>query len=210
MNEENAPDPERELRPIEDRLREEEAILRRAAEDLARRRAQSQEQFEPGMLVSTSGEDPFQLVAKSLENDPPDTRSGTTRTLFKLDAPRATVLFNRALRESTNERRREIGAALSASGLATDAINASETPDHPYKAFALLCLLAKAGEVWPLLRVIEGHPRIDLRVAVVKLLKQSGEADIVPVFRDLSASSMLPDEVRSEIVEAIYRMDASP
>lgn len=211
VNEEHSLDPEKEANPTEGiRLREEEAILRRAAEDLARRRAQTREAPEANM-VPTGSDDSFQLVANSLESAPPDVRNGTTRTLFKLNPSRATSFFNSALRESSPERRREIGAALAGSGLATDAVNAitSRSAEQSYRAFALLCLLAKAGVIKPLVGVIEEHPRIDLRVAVIKLLELSGETDIVPVFRNLTTSNALPDEVRSAIVQAICRIDSS-
>ena len=47
----------------------------------------------------------------------------------------------------------------------------------PYFSFA-----AKAGEFEALMRVIENHPSIELRVAVIRLLASSGEPEIAPRF----------------------------
>ena len=66
--------------------------------------------------------------------------------------------------------------------------------------------MAKAGEVQPLMRVIESHPSIELRLAVIKLLALSGDPEVVPSFRRLAARSSFPPEVRAEIMEAIYQI----
>jgi hypothetical protein len=42
--------------------------------------------------------------------------------------------------------------------------------------------MAKAGEVQPLVRAIEGHPNNEVRLAVVKLLALSGQKEILPAF----------------------------
>ncbi|MBC7910017.1 MAG: HEAT repeat domain-containing protein [Pyrinomonadaceae bacterium] len=69
--------------------------------------------------------------------------------------------------------------------------------------------MAKAGEVQPLIRAIEGHPNNEVRLAVVKLLALSGQKEILPAFRRLAVRGSLPTEVRSAVMEAIYQISSS-
>ena len=66
--------------------------------------------------------------------------------------------------------------------------------------------MSKAGEVQPLMRAIEDHPNIEVRLAVVKLLALSGQPDILPAFRRMAVRGSLPAEVRSAVMEAIYQI----
>jgi hypothetical protein len=68
--------------------------------------------------------------------------------------------------------------------------------------------MAKAGEVQPLMQAIEDYPNIEVRIAVVKLLALSGQAEIVPPFRHLAVRGSLPSEVRSAVMEAIYQISS--
>jgi hypothetical protein len=68
--------------------------------------------------------------------------------------------------------------------------------------------MSKAGEVQPLTRAIEEHPNIEVRLAVVKLLALSGQADILPAFRRMAVRGSLPPEVRSAVMEAIYQISS--
>ena len=110
--------------------------------------------------------------------------------------------------QGSPEERRNIGAALVGSGLADHAVNTltGESQENAYGAFSLLFLVAKAGEVGPLMRVIEDHPNIQLRLAVIKLLALSGEPKIVTAFFGLAQRSSLPREIRSAVREAIFQI----
>ena len=81
-----------------------------------------------------------------------------------------------------------------------------DSPEHSYSAFSFLFLVAKAGEVQPLVQVIKNHPSIELRLTVIKLLASSRDQEIIPAFRRLTASS-LPAEIRTAIMEAINQID---
>jgi hypothetical protein len=85
-------------------------------------------------------------------------------------------LFNRALEEASAERRRNIGGAIAASGLATEAISnlASENRQDTYTALSILFVMAKTGEVEPLVRALEEHKTDEIGKAVTKLLTLSG------------------------------------
>jgi hypothetical protein len=152
----------------------------------------------------------FHQICAAFDDEAREVRSAAARALFDLRADRAES-FTRALRESDAERRRNIGTAISASGLASEAISqlTGESREKTYEAFSLLFLMAKAGEVQPLIRAIEGHPSNEVRLAVVKLLALSGQKEVLPAFRRLAVRGSLPTEVRSAVMEAIYQISSS-
>ena len=158
-------------------------------------------------LARSGGEDAFRHINTAFDDQSVEVRSTAARALFDSQDDRAAA-FTRALREATPARRRKIGAAIASSGLAQEAIRnlTGESRDKTYDAFSLLFLMSKAGEVQPLMRAIEDHPNIEVRLAVVKLLALSGQPDILPAFRRMAVRGSLPPEVRSAVMEAIYQI----
>jgi hypothetical protein len=153
----------------------------------------------------------FGEICAAFDDPAVEVRTAAARALYDLTEDRADS-FTRALREAAPERRRQIGAALANSGLADEAIGnlTGESRDRTYDAFSLLFLMAKAGEVAPLIHAIESHPDSEVRLAVVKLLALSGQHDILPSFRRLAVRGSLPTEVRSAVMEAIYQISSTP
>ncbi len=207
VEEEKLLDQSTDLHPSEeeDSLRSERAILLRAAKELARHRYNIDE--EAPSVKADQGS--LGLVAQTLEDSSAESRNAAARALFAQDPTRATAIFNEMLRESSIDRRREVGAALAESGLASDALDivSYNIAERIYQALALILLLAKAGQVGSLTGVLEGHTRMDLRIAVVKLLELSGESDVVPVFRNITANTTLPYQVQRAMIEAIDRIE---
>lgn len=161
-------------------------------------------------LSHVDTDETFQQICAAFDDPSREVRSAAARALHELRADRAES-FTRALREAAPERRREIGAAIASSGLAGESISqlTGESRERTYEAFSLLFLMAKAGEVQPLLRAIEGHPNNEVRLAVVKLLALSGQKEVLPAFRRLAVRGSLPTEVRSAVMEAIYQISSS-
>jgi HEAT repeat protein len=161
-------------------------------------------------LSHVDTDEAFHQICAAFDDRSEQVRSAAARALYELRPERADS-FTRALREASPERRREIGASISASGLAGEAISqlTGESREKTYEAFSLLFLMAKAGEVQPLVRAIEGHPNNEVRLAVVKLLALSGQKEILPAFRRLAVRGSLPTEVRSAVMEAIYQISSS-
>jgi hypothetical protein len=158
-------------------------------------------------LARFGGEDAFRHINSAFDDQSAEVRSAAARALFDFQDDRAAA-FTRALREAPPDRRRKIGGAIASSGLANEAIRnlTGESRDKTYDAFSLLFLMSKAGEVQPLMRAIEEHPNIEVRLAVVKLLALSGQPDILPAFRRMAVRGSLPPEVRSAVMEAIYQI----
>jgi HEAT repeat protein len=156
-------------------------------------------------LAQSGEEEAFDLIANSFDDASVQVRNSAARALCELKADRAASL-TRALREAQPERRRRIGAAFAGSGLASQAINglSGESREVTYDAFTILFLMAKAGEVQPLIETIESHSNVAVRLAVIKLLAFSNQAEVVAAFRRLAVRASLPAEVRSALMEAIH------
>jgi len=151
---------------------------------------------------------PIQHTVESLEDPSAAVRNLSVRALYDLDPGRAASLFNIALREGSLEERRKIGAALAASGVVDEAINnlMEGNCENCYGEFSLLFLVAKAGEVQPLIRLIEKHPNMDLRLAVVTLLASSGGPEVLSAFRRLALNGSLAGGVQLALLEAINQI----
>ena len=158
-----------------------------------------------GELAQLGVGEAFQLITGAFDDSSNDVRNAAARALSDLGFDRA-ASYTKALRESTPDRRRRICAAFASSGLASEAINclAGESREVTYDAFTILFLMAKAGEVKPLIDTIENHADLAVRLAVIKLLAFSNHADVVTAFRRLAVRGSLPSEVRSALMEAIH------
>ena len=69
-----------------------------------------------------------------------------------------------------------------------DAINslAGEGRDRTYDAFSILFLMAKAGEVQPLLQTISKHANVQVRLTATKVLALSNQQQVLPALRSLA------------------------
>jgi hypothetical protein len=172
------------------------ATLRRAAEELVRRRR--------------NPHSPFEQIAELLDDPSAEVREKAVRDLYETDPDQAATLVNNALRDGTPEERRRIGSALADSGLLYEAIDDLMAENHEscYGAFSLLFLVAKAGVVEPLSSVIEQHPSLDLSLAVIRLLASSGEPQVAETLQRLSLNPALPPELQSAAADAVLELTA--
>jgi HEAT repeat protein len=191
----------------DERWRKQQETLRRAAVELAKRRAQK-EVAAMSRLSSVAERKSLETITEFLEDPSREVRNQAARALYRVNPEFAATFFNSALREGTPARRRTIGAALAGSGLVNEAIQDLKTKSqkNTYGTISLLFLVAKAGEVQPLLDLLEDHPSIELRLALIELLALSGEAAILPALKRLAVKPGLPAEVRSAVMEAIYQL----
>ena len=133
----------------------------------------------PSVPVPSEGDDPFDSVVQHFDDPSPDIRSAAALALSELAPARPADLFTRALENAPPERKRRIGEAIAASGLAAAAIDNldADSREDTYNALCLLFVMAKAGEVEPLVHAIESHADAEVRSAAIKLLNLSGQAE---------------------------------
>ena len=188
----------------DNRWRDDVATLRRAAEELVRRR----ELTKPNL--SKRVDSPFDEIAQSLDDPSAEVRQQAVRELYELDPDGAATLVNDALRAGSPDERRRIGHALADSGLLYEAIDDLMAANHEscYGAFSLLFLVAKAGVVEPLTTVIEKNPSPDLSLAIIRLLASSGEPEVGPALQKLASDPSLSPELRSAAAEAAAQLTA--
>ena len=131
-------------------------------------------------LARSGSKDAFNIITGSFDDSSSHVRNAAARALRKLEPSRTVDLFNRALEEGSAQRRQNIGAAIAASGVAAEAIDnlVSESREETYNSLSILFVMAKTGEVQPLVKAIEEHESDEVRRAVVKLLNLSGQADV--------------------------------
>ena len=197
-------------RDVEKRLADEQwvadmKILRRAAEELTHRRMSARVP-----LPSLESNNSSYRLAESLDYSSEEARNQAFRAFYKHNPDRAASLFTVSLREGSPEQRRRIGAALVGSGLVSEAIEVltGVRNEDSYSAYSLLVLAAKAGQIGPLVDVIETHTSLELRLKLIRLMVSSGERVILDAFRRLVASKSLPGDLRAAIVEAIHRLNS--
>jgi hypothetical protein len=133
--------------------------------------------FAPAPVVSEPDE--FSRISARFDDPSPAIRNDAARELRELDPARVVELFNRALEEATPERRGNIGGAIATSGVAAEVIDmlGGESREDTYSALCLLLTMAKSGEVAPLVRAIEQHENVYVRIAAVRLLTLNGQEE---------------------------------
>ena len=228
------PPPKIKVQPTQDdeQWQRDKAILRRAAEDLARRRSEQginaglfADQFDRTAAVSIIVQrrsefgingpvcaDHFDRTAASVIESSDQQRPTIIRELYDLDPERAAAYLNMVLQGATQEERQQIGAALQKSGLINDAIENLTGSNHSnsYRAFSLLFLIAKAGTFEPLMRVIEDHPNIELRLALIRLLGTSGAPGLPREFKRLLAKKSMPAQLLLAVREVATQLAGTP
>lgn len=188
-------------------------VLRRAAEERTRNKSVDKSLNHnlentpfPGKesIVGTTIElqkDSWNEIPRSLKDG---SANETGHDPSDLNATRVVWLV-RAFHEGDPKQRQQIAAALAASPLVMDAISdlQSESREKTYVAFSLLFTLAKSGELQPLLKAVETHPSIEVRLELVKLLALSQHPDVVPALRALASANSVDPEVRFAAQEVI-------
>ena len=196
-----ADDPPEEPSLQDDNWLQDIVVLRRAAEKLVQRRKQVSQ-------IRSVEDQSFRDIAHLLHDESSETRQWAVKKLFDLNADLAATLVNDALRDGSPAERRNIGLALADSGLLFEAIEDLRNENHErcYGAFSLLFLVAKAGVVEPLISVIEKHPSLDVRLAVIRLLASSKELNAVSSLEMLANNGSLEPEIRYATLKAIRQI----
>jgi hypothetical protein len=83
----------------------------------------------------------------------------------------------------------------------------SEDRRLAYESFSLVSLLAKANETEPLMEAIANHPEVSVRLALIRLLGNTGQPEIATELRHMAVREGLPEKVSSALMEVVYKID---
>jgi HEAT repeat protein len=84
---------------------------------------------------------------------------------------------------------------------------ASEDRRQAYEAFSLFSLLAKANETEPILETIRNHKDTEVRLSAIRVLSVAAGPDVAPKLRELVAVEGMPENVRTAMLEVLYKLD---
>ena len=162
-------------------------------------------------LGNIDHESVFAPVLISLADDTREVRAAAARSLSSLHFDRAEA-YGRVMKSADFKTLQDFARACVKTGIAAQAVDrlASEDRRHSQEAVALYSVLAKAGELQPIIEIIEKHPEVPVKLAAVRVLSLAGSSDAAPKLRELVATEGMPEEVRTSILELLYKFDKEP
>lgn len=162
-------------------------------------------------LGSIDHQSVFAPVLVALNDETREVRAAAARTMSGLHFDRADA-YASVLETADKKTLQEVARACMQTGIVAQAVDrlASEDRRQSHEAFTLFSLLAKAGESQPILDVIGNHKDMRVRLCALRVLNVAGRADAAPGLRELVAAEGMPEDVRTSILEVLYKMDNEP
>src|ERR1044071_976071 len=159
-------------------------------------------------LGSIDHETVFAAVLIGLSDESRIVRAAAARTLTSLHFDRADA-YVRVMETADEEMMRRVAKACVSTGIVAQAVDrlASEDRRQAYEAFSLFSLLARAQETQPIIDVIETHRDDEVRLCAVRVLNMAGQSKVVPKLRELAAREGISENVRTAVLEALYKLD---
>ncbi len=150
----------------------------------------------------------FAPVVMAFADEAREVRAAAARSLSRMSFDRAEG-YARLIENADAETLRRVAAACTKAGMVTQAIDRMISEDRrlAYESFSLLSLLAKAGEIEPLLAAIADHGEVNVRLALIRLLGTTGQPEVATELRHLAVRDGMPEKVRSALMEVVYKMD---
>jgi HEAT repeat protein len=162
-------------------------------------------------LGNIGHESVFPSVLISMADEAREVRAAAARALSRLSFDRADA-YVRVLETADAVTLRHLASACVGAGLAGQALSrlASEDRRQAYEAFSLLSLVAKGGQADLIMRAVEEHQDLNLRLAAARLLGLMGEAELDVRLRRVALGANAPEKLRTAILEAVYRGESQP
>jgi HEAT repeat protein len=153
----------------------------------------------------------FAPVLIALADDTREVRAAAARALSGLHFDRAQA-YARVEKTADTETLHNFAQACIKTGIAAQGADrlASEDRRQAHEAFSLFSLLTKAGELQPVFDVIENHRDLRAKQAAVRVLNAFATADAVPRLRDVVGMPEMPEDVRTSLLEVLYKLDNTP
>src|SRR5205085_3949505 len=108
-----------------------------------------------------------------------EVRAAAARAVSRMNFDRAEA-YVRLIETANAETLRKVACACIKAGMASQAIDRLISEDRrlAYEAFSLLSLLAKSGEIEPLVDAICDHQEVNIRLAIVRLVGTAGQPEV--------------------------------
>ncbi len=159
-------------------------------------------------LGSIDHESVFAPVLIALADESRIVRAAAARTLSSLHCDRADS-YVRLMETGDPELLHRVAQACIKTGIVAQGVDrlASEDRHQSFEAFSLFSLLARANENDPITEVIETHPDEEARLCAVRVLNVAGQSAVVPKLREIVGLEHLPENVRTAVLEVLYKLD---
>jgi HEAT repeat protein len=153
----------------------------------------------------------FAPVLIALADETREVRAAAARALSSLHFDRGQA-YARVERTADPETLHNFAQACVKTGIAAQSADrlASEDRRQAHEAFSLLSLLTTAGELQPVFDVIENHRDLRAKQAAVRVLSTFATADAVPKLRDVVGMPGMPEDIRTGLLEVLYKLDHTP
>jgi HEAT repeats len=161
-------------------------------------------------LAAINHESVFAAVLLGLSDETREVRAAAARSLSRFSFDRADA-YVRVIESGDEETINNVAKACIQAGIVSQNLDRLASSDHrqAYEAFSLICLLAKAKLSESILDAISDHENIDVRLKAVHLLACAGEPEIFGQLRELAVKDGMREDVKTALLEAIYRLDQS-
>ncbi|HEY0379264.1 MAG TPA: HEAT repeat domain-containing protein [Pyrinomonadaceae bacterium] len=186
--------------------------VQRSVEALAAIAANDPESAVRSAAVTSLGEiehgSIFAPILMAFADEAREVRAAAARSLSRMSFDRAEG-YVRLIETADEETLRRVAEACIKAGMVAQAIDRMISEDRrlAYESFSLLSLLAKAGEIEPMLAAIAEHGEVNVRLSLIRLLGTTGQPEIATELRLLAVRDGMPEKVRSALMEVVYKMD---
>ncbi len=159
-------------------------------------------------LGSIDHESVFAAVLLALADEARIVQAAAARTMTGLHFDRADA-YVRVMETAPPDLLHQVAQACIKTGIAAQAVDrlASEDRHQAYEAFSLFSLLARANETGPIIDVIEHHQDEEARLCAVRVINLAGQSAIAPKLREIVAQEGMPENVRTAVLEVLYKID---
>jgi HEAT repeat protein len=150
----------------------------------------------------------FAPVLMAFADEAREVRAAAARSLSRMNFDRADG-YVRLIETADMETLRGVAIACIKAGMVGQAIDRMISEDRrlAYESFSLVSLLAKANQTEPLMEAICNHPEVSVRLALIRLLGNTGQPEIATELRHMAVREGLPEKVSSALMEVVYKID---
>ena len=161
-------------------------------------------------LGSINHESVFATILMGMADETREVRAAAARSLNRLSFDRADA-YVRVIESNDEETIQNVAKACIHAGIVSQNLDRLAHSDYrqAYETFSLVCLLAKAKMNETVLDAIADHPDIDVRLNAVHLLACTGQPEVFEQLRQLAVKDGMREEVKTALLEAMYKLDQS-